>query len=98
VMMALRIELGGQDHPVGRAVRSIVETSLEQCAHLVEVGRQDGSIPAGPPAETVALALVGAVEGAVIALAGQAPYDEELAARTAAGILGLEAVPGPGGS
>jgi CubicO group peptidase (beta-lactamase class C family) len=31
-----------------------------------------------------------ALRGAVISLAGQAPYDELLAARTAAGVLGLE--------
>jgi hypothetical protein len=32
---------------------------------------------------------VGALEGAVIALAGEAPHDEELAERAAAGVLGL---------
>jgi hypothetical protein len=45
------------------------------------------------PAGTVALALVGALEGVVIALAGQAPHDEQLAARTAAGVLGLDSPP-----
>jgi hypothetical protein len=29
------------------------------------------------------------LEGAVITLAGQAPYDEELAARAVAGVLGI---------
>lgn len=38
---------------------------------------------------------MGALEGAVIALAGQAPYDELLAARAAAGVIGLESPPGP---
>jgi hypothetical protein len=38
----------------------------------------------------VALAFWGALEGAVIALAGQAPHDELLAARTVAGVLGLD--------
>ena len=37
----------------------------------------------------MALAFIGALEGAVIALAGQAPHDELLAARAAAGVLGL---------
>jgi len=37
----------------------------------------------------VAQALLGALEGAVIALAGRAPHDEELAASVAAGVLGL---------
>ena len=43
----------------------------------------------------MALAFVGALEGAVIELAGQAPYDELLAARAAAGALGLDGVPAP---
>jgi hypothetical protein len=33
---------------------------------------------------------MGALEGAVIALAGQAPHDELLAARAVAGVLGLD--------
>jgi hypothetical protein len=33
---------------------------------------------------------MGALEGAVIALAGQAPQDELLAARAVAGVLGLQ--------
>jgi hypothetical protein len=33
---------------------------------------------------------MGALEGAVIALAGRAPHDELLAARAVAGALGLE--------
>jgi hypothetical protein len=37
---------------------------------------------------------MGALEGAVIALAGQAPHDELLAARAAAGVLGLDSQPG----
>jgi AcrR family transcriptional regulator len=89
VAMALRIEFSGQDHPVGRAVERVSETLVERCARLVEAGRRQGSIPPGPPARAVALAFVGALEGAVIALAGQAPHDELLAARAAAGALGV---------
>jgi hypothetical protein len=33
------------------------------------------------------------MEGTVIQLAGQAPHDEVLAARAAAGVLGLDCVP-----
>ncbi len=33
----------------------------------------------------------GALEGAVISLAGQAPHDEHLAARAVAGVLGTDA-------
>lgn len=90
VMMALRIEFSGQDHPVGREIRRLSEKLVKRCAGLVDEGRQDGSIPSGPPAKEVALAFVGALEGAVIALAGRAPHDELLAARAAAGALGVE--------
>jgi hypothetical protein len=59
---------------------------------LINAGRREGSIPPGPPAKAVALACIGALEGAVIALAGQAPHDEQLAARAVAGVLGLDRV------
>src|SRR5437588_762160 len=45
---------------------------------------------AGLPARAVALALNGALEGAAIPLAGQAPHDELLAVRVVAGGLGLD--------
>ena len=93
VVMALRLEFSGQDHPVGREVARASRKLIERCARLIDAGRRDGSIPPGPPARTVALAFMGAVEGAVIALAGQAPYDELLAARAAAGVLGLDSPP-----
>jgi AcrR family transcriptional regulator len=94
VVMALRVEFGGHDHPVGREIERISETAVKRVARLIQAGRRDGSIPPGPPARVVALAFMGALEGAVIALAGQAPHDEELAARTAAGVLGLDGPPG----
>jgi AcrR family transcriptional regulator len=95
VMMALRVEFSDQDHPVAREVQRISRTLLKRCARLVDAGRRDGSIPPGPPARTVALAFIGALEGAVIALAGQAPHDELLAARAVAGVLGLDSPPPP---
>jgi AcrR family transcriptional regulator len=96
VMMALRVEFSGQDHPVGREMERVSRMLFKRCARLIEAGRRDGSIPTGPPAKAVALAFIGGMEGAVIALAGQAPHDELLAARTAAGVLGLAAPPGTG--
>jgi AcrR family transcriptional regulator len=89
VMMALRVEFSGQDDPVGREIKHISETLVRRCASLINAGRRAGSIPPGPPARTAALAYWGALEGAVIALAGQAPHDEVLAARAVAGVLGL---------
>ena len=95
VVMALRVEFTGQEHPVGREIERISETGVKRAARLIEAGRRDGSIPPGPPARAVALAFLGGLEGAVIALAGQAPHDEVLAARAAAGVLGLETPPAP---
>jgi AcrR family transcriptional regulator len=90
VVMALRVEFSGQDHPVGREIERISEAGVKRVGRLVNTGRRDGSIPPGPPARAVALAFLGALEGAVIALAGQAPHDELLAARVTAGVLGLD--------
>src|SRR5262245_29595593 len=70
VVMALRVEFSGQDHPVGRAVERIYETGVERISRLIRAGRRKGSIPPGPPARAVALAFMGALEGTVIAIAG----------------------------
>lgn len=93
VIMALRVEFSGQDHSVGREIERISEGGVKRVARLIEAGRRDGSIPPGPPARTVALACMGALEGAVITLANQPPHDELLAACTVAGVLGLDSLP-----
>jgi AcrR family transcriptional regulator len=90
VTMALRLDFTGQDDPVGRKLERISERLVQRCSRLITAGRRMGSIPAGPPARAVGLALIGAIEGAVIELTGQAPHDEALAARAAAGVLGLD--------
>ena len=89
VVMALRVEFGDQDHPVGRRLARIQGSGIERVARLIRAGRRDGSIPPGPPASTTAEAFLGALEGTVIAVAGQSPHDELLAARAVAGVLGL---------
>jgi AcrR family transcriptional regulator len=93
VAMALRLEFSGQDHPVGRHLERVSESLVKRCTRLISAGRRAGRIPAGPPARAVALALIGALEGTVIQLAGHAPHDEVLAARAVAGVLGLGYVP-----
>ena len=93
VAMALRVEFSGQDHPVGRELDRIQAGLVKRLVRLVNAGRRNGSIPPGPPAKAVALALNGALEGAVITLAGQAPHDEVLAERVVACALGLEIPP-----
>lgn len=90
VAMALRLEFSGQDHPVARQLERVFESLVERCTRLISAGRRAERIPAGPPVRAVALALLGAMEGTVIQLAGQAPHDEVLAARAVTGVLGLD--------
>ena len=89
--IALRLEFNGQDHPVGEALDRVSAALVKRCTRLIQAGRRDGSIPPGPPAPAVARAYIGALEGTVIGVAGQAPHDEVLAERVAAGALGLDA-------
>jgi AcrR family transcriptional regulator len=90
VVMALRVEFSGQDHPVEHAIARISDGGVKRVARLVNAGRRMGTIPPGPPARAVALAFFGAMEGTVIQVAGQAPHDEVLAAHAVAGVLGLD--------
>jgi AcrR family transcriptional regulator len=90
VVMALRVEFSGQDHPVGRVIERISDGGIKRVVRLVNAGRRMGTIPPGPPARAVALAFFGAMEGTVIQVAGQAPHDEVLAAHAVAGVLGLD--------
>ena len=90
VAIALQLEFSGQDHPLARRLERVSESLVRRCARLINAGRREGSIPGGPPARAVALGLIGAIKGAVIDLAGQAPHDEVVTARAAAGVLGID--------
>ena len=68
-----------------------MDSLVERCSRLITAARKAGSLPPGAPPETLARACVGALEGVVIQLAGQAPHDEELAERAIRGLLGLGA-------
>lgn len=90
VMTALRIEIGGDNAALSEATGAAVARVVADCAALVTRGRQQGTIPPGVDAETLALAAIGAVEGLVIGLAGREPDDEILAVRAIEGVLGLD--------
>ncbi|WP_031479786.1 TetR/AcrR family transcriptional regulator [Streptomyces bicolor] len=92
VMMTLRVEFAGQDHPVGRAITDIVDRLEADCARLIAAGRGSGAIPPGPPPTVMASAYLGVVEAVGIQLAGHAPHDVELADRAVRGVLGLPPV------
>lgn len=93
VMTTLRVEFTGQDHPVGRAITEIIDRLDADCAGLIAAGRSSGAIPAGPPPRETASAYLGVLEAVGIQLAGQAPYDVELAERAVRGVLGLPPTP-----
>lgn len=91
VMMALRVEFAGRDHPVGSAVADIGDGLGRRFSALIAAGRRNGSIPAGPSARTLALAVIAAMEGLAIQMAGVRD-DELIAERMARGMLGLTVV------
>lgn len=93
VMLTLRVEFAGQDHPVGRAIADIIDRLVADCAERIAAGRASGAIPAGPPPLQTARAYLGVVEAVAIPLAGQAPYDTEFAERAVRGVLGLPTSP-----
>ncbi len=89
VMMALRVEFDGREHPVGQAVEDVAKGLGRRFSALITSGRRDGTIPPGPAAKTLAVAILGAVEGLAIHVAG-APHDEVIAERLVRGALGLK--------
>lgn len=89
VMVILRVEFAGRAHPVGRAIAETIDRLVADCSRLISAGRRSGTIPSGPPVSALAPAYLATVESVVIALAGRAPYDAELAERAVRGVLGL---------
>jgi AcrR family transcriptional regulator len=89
VLMTLRAEFDGGDHPIGEAVDQTIGRVAKDCARLITAARRTGAMPPGPPPGVLARAYLGAIEGALIYLAGQAPYDVVLAEQAARGVLDL---------
>jgi hypothetical protein len=63
------------------------------CARSAAATDAASIVPPGPPPGKVAAAYAAALAAVVIELAGQAPYDVELAERAARGLLGLPPSP-----
>jgi AcrR family transcriptional regulator len=98
VISTLRAEFGDREHPVGLAVAEAMENLVGLFAELIIAGRRKGSVPPGPETKVLAPGVVGAIEGAVIASAGNAPFDVLVAERALLGLLGLDAGARPGQS
>ena len=89
VMAALRVEFGAREHPIGAAVRAIMVDLIARAQALIEAGREQGTIPPGPTARTLAGASLAAIEAAVIALTGHTEDDEEVAERVVRGLIAV---------
>lgn len=92
VMMSLRVEFDGREHPVGAKVAAIGTDLAVRFGAVISAGRRDGSIPPGPPAKALGAAITAAVEGLAIHLAGVA-QDEVMAERMVRGLLGVTLEP-----
>lgn len=88
VMMALRVEFAGRDHPVGKAVAEIGKDLVRRFSALITAGRRAGDIPSGPSARTLAAGLTAALEGLAIGVAGMRD-DELIAERMVRGVLAV---------
>jgi AcrR family transcriptional regulator len=87
VMMTLRVEFAEREHPVGEAVWAMAGSLRARVERLIRRGRRAGTIPPGPPARVLAAAILSALEGLAIGVAGRTPHDEALAERLVAGLL-----------
>ena len=96
VITALRVEFAGREHPVGETIDRIVHGNAQRFAALITAGRKAGSIPPGPPADMLAIAAIGGIEGIAIQVAGDAPHDELIAERAMLGMLGVDPSTSPG--
>ncbi len=90
VLTRLRAEFAGTDHPIERAINEVRRDFCEFAGRLITAGRTSGTIPPGPPAEVMAIAYMGVLDGVVNHLGDQAPFDAQFAERATIGVLGLQ--------
>lgn len=88
VLMSLRVEFAGREHPVAEALSRVVGPLLADLAKLITLGRRRGSLPPGPPPRVVARAYIGVLEGVTSGVTGP-PHDADLTERAVRGLLGL---------
>lgn len=93
VLMSLRTEFAGRDHPVAQALTDLVQPFVATLTKLLTKGRRQGVIPAGPPPRALAAAYLGVLEGVTAAVATK-PHDAVLTERAVRGLLGLPAASG----
>ncbi|HYZ81487.1 MAG TPA: TetR/AcrR family transcriptional regulator [Solirubrobacteraceae bacterium] len=93
VIMALRVEFAGREHPVGSTIDRIITGNARRFAALITAARARGAVPPGPPAQLLAMATIAALEGLAIQVAGAEPDDEVLAERLMRGLLGCVSAP-----
>jgi AcrR family transcriptional regulator len=89
VILTLRVEFAGQDHPIGHAISENTRLLEAELAKLISRARRAGSVPAGPPARLTARAFTGVLEAVAIEVAGRPPHDVELMDRAVRGLLGV---------
>ena len=93
VLTRLRADFVGTDHPIEKAINDVRRDFCEVAARFITAGRTSGTIPPGPPAEVMAIAYMGVLDGVVSHLDDQAPFDALFAERATIGVLGLQPTP-----
>jgi AcrR family transcriptional regulator len=95
VFTRLRTEFAGTDHPIEKAINESIAEFVEIIVRLITAGRATRAIPPGPPAEVMAVAYMGAMDGVVNHLGDHpAPFNVLCTERAILGVLGLSATSG----
>ena len=90
LLLILRMEHGTEDHPVSVAVFEMLSPIISRCAELIEAGRENGQLGAGPEAPTLARAFMLTIEAVVLALEGDDELAQITVEHTVRGLLGIK--------